>query len=1675
MPSPRNLRSGRRQAADPSEPSDSDLHIPNETEGELAEYPSNDNRAVIMDSGPESSRSKGKQPQRKQHPLRFPPPEETGGPSSSRGRSRNILQIDRSPNREDYLGLSPLRESMPPDGLDEQVSGRNQPRNIQGRPVESSPERNPSDRQASEISRRSHYSTGRTPPRRYVARPREPPEFELAIRHLKRAKESVRKLKDDGKFEPLKGKANYRHWADNMEQLFDDNAVTAIVYGEIIILPREHRHQMLQAQYVSFARKAINNHISKQIQQYLQDRGLRNPAEMWKALRTSYAPTNASVASDGVDDLAALRLSDCTSFDQYKFRFQTAWTKIFSNGRNEDERFKCLLFLRFIDTDTWSNWKINFKSRVSASSNPDEIYQFEKLTGELEDVDKTLNEERKSTAYSTKTSDARGNKSNKTKDKKKCDHCNKPGHKKESCYFLYPEKRPEKAKVTDSYVTQAIHHSPPRKMPQAVIQALATETSMPPIDRWICDTASDDHMISSPHYFIPGTVSPITTRISTATSERSVNGLTGDVVLVLVSPTKGKEARMKLTRVMWYPSLRINLLSGDKLAKHGVTAFFEPELLTFIRKDRSVLGTGRKSGKQWLLNVKSIEPQRLSQGEVYQTEIREITKAFYGAPNTVDDSSSLPSSANLPGSETQLTQNLHPKGTPKRPIPSIHTKSCDDPPRLDKSRVNINTWHRRLGHLGTQGVRKTARIVDGIDIKGLPVSKQPCGDCAIGRAVHKPRRAPVLHRSTKPGELVYVDIGGGGKLKPAIETGARYWLLMIDDYDGWAEVRFLRSKSAAEHAIKDLVTQYEKDRQCKIGEFVTPHQINTPETNSEIGGIQSDNGGEFVYHKLQDWAKTRGIPWYFIAPYAHEQNGKIERLMRIVGERMRCLLADSKLPQFLWAEVMKTVVMVRNMTFYNGRKLAEREPTTPYEMRYGRKPDISFLRIIGSKVWKLFPKEAIQQSPKGRHLAHRAELGFLTGYSSYNGSQYRVYRPFQNPPKSGGTMHTVRDAIIDEGPDWDLYNNPDLPIPTCVQQRKYGQKTQATVIEHSDHENSDAPDHGDYLVLDNEIDGVSESESEDPVQVMTTQSTEHVEPTTAPRPATVSRSHRAKIQELENTTTVLWTENHQQKAPLPVLPSPEELAKTPAKWFESPESLSEAKGSPFWPWWYQAMKSEISQFEILGVWKPVRPPKGAKVLTGRWVFKLKADANGRPVKFKARWVARGNNQREGVDFEEAYAATGRYETLRVVLAVIALRGLHTKHMDVNLAYLNAKLDETIYMRYPDGFESNGLSCLLLRSLYGLRQSAANWYKTLSKFLISRGFKSSSADPCLYVRHEQGGGIIIVFVYVDDILLAASTHSLLQVIKEAISTKWSTSDLGELSHYLSLKILHDRTKGLVQIGQKAYVDKFQEPSSGVSPKPLTPMHPDEIFTKSDEQIERSQRKDYQSLTGSLMYASTVSRPDLALSLGILTKFNQNPDESHILAAQRATQYAKRTSSTTIVYGRARHEGNTGAKDGMGLWGCVDASFGSDPDTLRSRTGWVFFLAGAPISWSSKQQTCVTKSSAEAEYYALSDAGSQALWLQRLLLDLRVHMASEPVHLYCDSQSAISMTNGQKYSRRSRHIEVHHHWIREKVQNGKIRISHIPGTQNIADGFTKPLPKPAFEKFMKSLSLKSMSKQ
>ena len=344
-------------------------------------------------------------PRQREDPLHFPAPEATGADIR-----RPTLNVDRS-NRRDTFNLSPIRDSVPLQTTESEM------------PYED-------------------HTVGNNPPRQF--RPRESPEQEKAISHLKRAKEAVRKLRDDSKFEALKGKSNYRHWADNMEQLFDDNAVTPIVYGEVMILPREHRHFLAQAQFVSFARRAINSHVSKQIQQYLQDRKLRDPAAMWRVIESAYAPTDASIAASGVSELNEILESNCTSLDQYKFRFQTAWTKTFT-GSIESERVKCLFFLEKLDSPKWDAWKTSLMSRVSRSSDSDRIYRFDELIAELEDFERSLDRETKTrNAYAVRSAATAAPAA--LGSRPYCEHCNRKGDVKANCWKHRRERKPKEIK-----------------------------------------------------------------------------------------------------------------------------------------------------------------------------------------------------------------------------------------------------------------------------------------------------------------------------------------------------------------------------------------------------------------------------------------------------------------------------------------------------------------------------------------------------------------------------------------------------------------------------------------------------------------------------------------------------------------------------------------------------------------------------------------------------------------------------------------------------------------------------------------------------------------------------------------------------------------------------------------------------------------------------------------------------------------------------------------------------------------------------------------------------------------------------------------------------------------------------------------------------------------------------
>ncbi|CAI7785983.1 unnamed protein product [Closterium sp. NIES-53] len=375
------------------------------------------------------------------------------------------------------------------------------------------------------------------------------------------------------------------------------------------------------------------------------------------------------------------------------------------------------------------------------------------------------------------------------------------------------------------------------------------------------------------------------------------------------------------------------------------------------------------------------------------------------------------------------------------------------------------------------------------------------------------------------------------------------------------------------------------------------------------------------------------------------------------------------------------------------------------------------------------------------------------------------------------------------------------------------------------------------------------------------------------------------------------------------------------------------------------------------------PPFGANVVDGMWIFRVKRPP-GSPV-FKARYVAKGFNQREGVDFFQTFAPTPKMTTLRVLLHVAARRDYELHSIDFSTAFLQGSLHE-------------------------------EWHDTLRSTLYDLGFQPSSVDPSLFFR--RGSTPFFVMVYVDDLVFATTGRVALADVKLELQKRHSCTNLGELHHYLGLQITRDRAACTITLSQSHMVQqvlqRFELEHSTVHRTPfavdhrLTGPFPDEPFEPSGP---------YAELVGCLMYLLTCTRPDLAFPLCILARFvapgRHRP--VHRTAAVRVAKYLAMTSGVGLVLG--------GRQDVM-LIGHCDSSYADDAETHMSTQGYCFGLGSGAVSWRSTRSSSVSTSTAEAEIYAGAMAAQELCWPTFLLTDLSERLSSTPT-LFTDNKATI----------------------------------------------------------------------
>ena len=375
-----------------------------------------------------------------------------------------------------------------------------------------------------------------------------------------------------------------------------------------------------------------------------------------------------------------------------------------------------------------------------------------------------------------------------------------------------------------------------------------------------------------------------------------------------------------------------------------------------------------------------------------------------------------------------------------------------------------------------------------------------------------------------------------------------------------------------------------------------------------------------------------------------------------------------------------------------------------------------------------------------------------------------------------------------------------------------------------------------------------------------------------------------------------------------------------------PETLKEALESQDAEKWKEALKSEMGSIEENDTWELVKLPEGRKAITSKWIFKIKNGADGKVERYKCRLVAKGYQQKEGIDYKEVFAPVVKATTLRILLAAAANKGWLVEQTDVKTAFLYGEVEEEIYMEQPEGFnDGSGRVCKLKKSLYGLKQAPRQWYLKLREVLEEIGFTPSTADQSLFMLGEGEQRSFLV-VYVDDILIFSPSASLVKEVMQRLQQKFQCKALGPVHYYLGLHIERDVGKRWMRVHQKKYLEGLAAKYGANQGHSATPFPSGFKCVKGpeEESVGEDERRRFHSLVGSLMYAAVHTRPDVAFATGQLARVVQCPNEEQVAAGERVTKYLGQTATVGLQYSTVAQKRQRGA-DGVETGGLFLSAF------------------------------------------------------------------------------------------------------------------------------------------------------
>lgn len=853
--------------------------------------------------------------------------------------------------------------------------------------------------------------------------------------------------------------------------------------------------------------------------------------------------------------------------------------------------------------------------------------------------------------------------------------------------------------------------------------------------------------------------------------------------------------------------------------------------------------------------------------------------------------------------------------------------------------------------------------------------------------------------------------------------------------------------------------------------FANFHKMVQTQFQTSIQILRTDNGREYYHSILGSYLQKHGIIHQSSCVNTPQQNGIAERKNRHLLEVTRSLMLAANVPSQYWGDAVLSATYLINRMPSKVLKF-----NTPYHTLQSSYPNTHLFTSIPLKI---FGSTAFvhNHQPNRSKLDPKSVKCIFLGYSPHQ-KGYKCYSP------STRKFYYSMDVTFFE-------NQPYYP-KVAIQ----GERTQ---IEQESQL---------WPIAEIEMDTVETLETASPI-IEHTSETHETEPsnpsTQADKPLLVYSRRRQKPQtEPEACTFPKQSESSSQIPELPeihqgnTIPNPEfnipntefsdldmpiairkgvrSCTQHPIGNFISYEKLSQGyrafitsvdniqiprdiQEALKHPDWAAAVEEEIHALEKNGTWDLSTLPVGKKSIGCKWIFSIKYNTDGSVNRYKARLVAKGFTQSYGVDYEETFAPVAKLNSVRVILSLAVNLDWPLHQLDIKNAFLNGELEEEVYMGIPPGLESartSGKVCRLRKSLYGLKQSPRAWFDRLTRVVKGDGFIQCQTDHTMFIKHSQEGKLALFIVYVDDIIITGDDHEEAIKLKRLLAREFEVKDLGLLKYFLGMEIA--RCKDGISMSQRKYTLDLLKETGMLGCKPAdTPMEP---AKKGGIDVESppTNRDRYQRLVGKLIYL-THTRPDIGFAVSMASRFMTKPTEIHMKAVYRILQYLKGTPGRGLHFKKNLNRG---------IEVFTDADWAGSTTDRKSTTGYCSFVWGNLVTWRSKKQSVVARSSAEAEFRAMSYGICEGIWLQRMFKELKIP-SNYTMKVWCDNKAAISIAKNPVHHDRTKHVEIDRHFIKEKIDNNIINLEYTPSQLQRADILTKALLKPTYENLRSNLGM------